>query len=319
MSRILVTGAAGFIGGSLVPLLVRNGNSVLSVVRRKGAAAALSETVLIDDLRALPAWDGILKNVDAVVHLAARAHVVAERSSDPIAAFRSVNVLPTIALFEACQRNGVSRFLFLSSIGVNGVATAGCPFTEASVPNPTEPYAVSKWEAEKALFQRVGYGATELVVIRPTLIYGPNAKGNFLRLMRWVDRGFPLPFGGLTATRSFLGVSHICELIDRCLSSPLAANQLFLAADQQAVSTKDFIAELARAMNRKPRFVNLPPKILLALGSWTGKRSEAERLVVSLEVDPSKAKQLLGWEASSSLGDMQSMVREYLGQRNAVG
>jgi len=313
LTRILVTGAEGFVGRSLTANLQRHGASVIGAIRSENAASSLSlETAVTGDIRLRPDWDALLRGADGVVHLAARAHVTRDRASNPIAQFRAVNVMPAVELFRACQRNGVERFIFISSIGVNGAFTRGRPFLESDVPNPVEPYAISKWEAEQELSKAVIDGSTKLVVIRPSLIYGQGVKGNFLRLMHLIDSGWPLPFAAITAKRSFLGLSDFCDLLRRCLEAPLNAQQLFVAADPAAMSTPDLIRRIADAMHSQPKMVAVPLGVLKIAGSLFGRRSEIERLVGPLEVNASKARITLDWQPNADCArDVEAMVEAY--------
>jgi nucleoside-diphosphate-sugar epimerase len=294
------------------------GNVVLAAIRHERESLPPNAvTVRIDDLRTFRGWLAALEGVETVIHLAARAHVVKDATRDPLAEFRAVNVHPTIALFRACQQASVSRFIFVSSIGVNGVTTTSSPFRESDSPNPTEPYAISKWEAEVELRRAAEYGLTDLVVLRPALIYGPYAKGNLLRLMRWVDRGWPLPLGSACSSRSLLGLRNFCDLLLLCVTHPAASNELFVASDAQPVLTQELILALGRAMDRKVRMVRLPRQMLNLIGSATGRRAELDRLVGSLEVDPSKAKRVLNWTSGSGFSsELHAMVQVYLGVRN---
>jgi nucleoside-diphosphate-sugar epimerase len=200
---------------------------------------------------------------------------------------------------------------------VNGVSTDLAPFREGDTPQPAEPYAVSKWEAERALAALVTRGSTELAVVRPALTYGPYVKGNFLRLMRLIDSGWPMPLGSLSASRSFLGITNLCDLLLRCVNNPSAANQLFLAADPRPISTKQFIVALSDLMHRRTRLVRVPTRLLKTMGACVGKLTEVNRLVESLEVDSSKARTILGWQPNPDPGsDMQDMVRAYLCTEN---
>jgi nucleoside-diphosphate-sugar epimerase len=314
LTRVLVTGAEGFVGRSLTANLQLQGASVIGAIRSEDTAESLAvETAVTGDIRFDPNWDVPLKGVDCVVHLAARAHVTRDRASNPIAEFRAVNVTPAVGLFRACQRAGLERFIFVSSIGVNGAFTRGRPFLESDVPNPVEPYAISKWEAEQELLKAVIDGSTKLVIIRPTLIYGRGAKGNFLRLMRLIDSGWPLPFAAITAKRSFLGLSNFCDLLRRCLEAPLKAQQLFVAADPSPVSTPDLIRRIADAMMTQPKMVAVPPAVLKIAGSLLGRRSEIERLVGPLEVDASKARTTLNWQPNADCAlDVEAMVEAYV-------
>lgn len=314
LRRILVTGAEGFVGRSLTACLQRTGASILGAVRSQHAASALTvETAVIGDICDDPNWDVILKNVDCVVHLAARAHITRDRASNAIAEFRAVNVLPAVKLFKACEIAGVGCFIFVSSIGVNGVLTRGQPFVENDAPNPTEPYAISKFEAEQELQKLVSSGSTKLVIIRPALNYGRDAKGNFLRLMRWIDSGWPMPFASISAKRSFLSLSNFCGLVTRCLEAPLQAQQVFLASDPSPVSTPDFIRRIAVAMHREARLIALPLELLNAVGFLLGRSSEVNRLTGSLEVDASKARTTLNWHPDADSGaDVEAMTDAYL-------
>jgi nucleoside-diphosphate-sugar epimerase len=316
--KVLVTGADGFVGRRLVGTLYDGGFSVLGSVRRMEASLPLGvELANVGDLRCSPQWGSTLKSVDAVVHLAARAHIVDERSRNPIAEFREVNVRPTFSLFQACQSAAVARFVFVSSIGVNGVSTHGRPFSELDDPNPVEAYGQSKWEAEQGLRELQKRGSTEVVIVRPALIYGPRARGNFLKLMRWVDRGWLMPFGSLYATRSFLSLTYFCDLLMRCLTDVNAANQLFLAADPEPISTVGMVQAIAHSMHRHARLIRASPHLLRLLGYVTGRSREVNRLTASLVVDSSKARAVLDWPDSSSfVFDVQGMVEEYLRTKN---
>jgi nucleoside-diphosphate-sugar epimerase len=314
LNRILVTGAGGFVGRALLPHLHRAGASVIAAVREQRPDLDLpGQTIRMGDLTALPDWGPILRQVDAVIHLAARAHVTSEHAPHPLAEFRAANVAPALSLFTACQQASLARFVFVSSIGVNGVLSPGSAFRETDRPNPVEPYAISKWEAEQALLEQASRGSTELVIVRPVLIYGPHAKGNLLRLMRWIDSGWPLPFGSLRSARSLLGLGNFCDLLNLCVTHPSAGNQLFVAADAQSTSTQGLIAAIAEEMNRKVRLAKLPPGILRLAGSAIGTRSEMNRLVGSLEVDASKARVMLNWRSAPIFStDLRAMVDQYL-------
>jgi nucleoside-diphosphate-sugar epimerase len=291
------------------------GASVLAAVRQQSAHRPEGvETVCIGDLREWWGWHATLTNVDAVIHLAARAHVIAEKASDPLAAFREANVKPTANLFKACQAVGVKRFVFVSTIGVNGVATEEKPFQEGDAPNPTEPYAISKWEAEQELSALASRGATELVIVRPALVYGPGAKGNFLRLMRLVNSGWPLPLGAVTATRSILSVTNLCDLLGRCAHHTAAAGQVFVAADREPILTRDLMVTIALLMKRRARLVRIAPRLLVRIGHLSGFGAAIDRLTASLEVDSSRARKLLDWNGDGNMErDMRRMVGDFLG------
>jgi nucleoside-diphosphate-sugar epimerase len=274
-SRILVTGAAGFIGQTLVEHLRRGGRDVLPVTR--GVVAQMED-------------------VDTVVHLAARAHVVAETAADPLEEFRRVNVIGTELLADAAVQCGVRRFVFVSSIGVLGNDSGARAFTAADPAQPREPYAVSKWEAEQHLLQRVAGTATDAVIVRPPLVYGPGVKGNFLRLLKLVHSGLPLPFAGLEARRSFVGVQNLCGLLEACIDHPAAAGRVLLAADGEDVTLPELLDAIARGLGRSARLFRVPWLLVESLASMAGRREDLARLTGSLRVDTSETRQLLGWQ-----------------------
>ena len=320
MERVLITGADGFVGRHLVRTMHAAGLPIVAVTREERVPAPAGMlTARVEDMRQCSEWDSMLKNVGAVIHLAARAHVIAERARDPLEEFRNTNVKPTLNLFRSCQRAGVKRFVFVSSIGVNGVATKDVPFRDRDAPNPTEPYALSKWEAECGLAELALQGDAQLVVVRPALIYGPGAKGNFLRLMRLIRSGWPLPLGSVRATRSILSGTSLCELLIRCSEDGAAAGRVFLAADRRPIPTRDLVIALAQLMGRRARLVHIAPRVLVRFGRLAGFGLEMDRLVASLEVDSSPARDLLGWNGEGNCaGDMQRMVEDFLGRDHVV-
>jgi nucleoside-diphosphate-sugar epimerase len=274
-SRILVTGAAGFIGQALVEHLRRGGRDVLPVTRGMEAPMA---------------------DVDTVVHLAARAHVAADEAADPLEEFRRVNVSGTELLADAAVSCGVRRFVFVSSIGVLGNDSGARAFTAADPAQPHEPYAVSKWEAEQRLLERVAGTATKAVIVRPPLVYGPGVKGNFLRLLRLVHSGLPLPFAGLEARRSFVGVQNLCGLLEACIDHPAAAGRVLLAADGEDVTLPELLVAIARGLGRSARLFKAPWPLVESLASLAGRREDLARLAGSLRVDASETRRVLGWQ-----------------------
>jgi nucleoside-diphosphate-sugar epimerase len=260
------------------------------------------------------AWLQRLRGADAIIHLAGRAHITNDRVSDPLRAFREVNVEGTRCIASAAVANGVRRFVFVSSIGVHGTQTFGSCITENSPILPHEPYARSKWEAEELLRQIGSESAMEWVVVRPALVYGPHAKGNFLRLMRLVGSGLPLPLAGIRNRRSFIGVANLCDLLYACTRVPAAAGRAFVAADGQDLSTPALLALIARSMRRPSRLVYCPPALLRLLMSMAGKRTEYQRLVGDLCVDASTAREVLGWvPRQQAEAGIAEMVRAYRG------
>ena len=314
MKSVLITGADGFVGRVLVPTMRNAGMRVIAVTRHPGRQALDGViSACIEDIRTLVDWDRMLTDVDVVIHLAARAHVIAESASDPLQEFRDTNVTPTLNLFRACQRVPVKRFVFVSTIGVNGLVSHRNGFRVTDIPDPKEPYSVSKWEAECGLMELSVRGETKVVTVRPTLVYGPGAKGNFLRLMRLIRSGWPLPFGAISAKRSILSVTSLCELLLKCCQCREADGRTFLAADPTPIPTRDLVVELSALMGRRARLVRVDPRILVGLGRIAGFGLEMDRLTASLEVDTSAARELLDWrENGNSARDMKGMVDDFL-------
>lgn len=296
LRKCLVTGASGFVGSALVRALAVYQNVRIAV--RSPAAASLNsvaEVVQISDIGPQSDWREALSGVGTVIHLAGRAHVLRESQADPLAEFRRVNVAGSMQLAHQAAEARVGRFIFVSSIGVNGDETFSTPFSEADAPNPQRPYAISKWEAEQSLTALAAQTGMEAVIIRPPLVYGPNAPGNFGRIRRLVSSGLPLPFGAIRNRRSFVGLDNLVDFIITCIEHPAAANETFLLSDGEDLSTADLIRRLARAMGRRARLLPVPESVLLAAAALLGQRDIAQRLLGTLQVDSSKARQLLRW------------------------
>jgi UDP-glucose 4-epimerase len=240
-------------------------------------------------------WSSVISGVNCVIHLAARVHLMQDSATDPLAAYRAANTASTLNLAHQAAAAGVRRFIFLSSIKVNGEGR-DIPYTEQDPPAPTDPYAISKWEAEQGLLEIAAQTGMEVVILRPPLIYGAGVKANFLRLMQWVEKGIPLPFGAVTNQRSLLYIGNLVDAIRVCIEYPAAANQTFLLCDNEALSTAELIRKMAARFQRKPRLLNIPPAILLPLLTAIGRKQEAERLLGSLLLDNHKICQTLGWQ-----------------------
>jgi nucleoside-diphosphate-sugar epimerase len=304
LPRILVTGADGFVGRALCARLRDNKYDVVAVTRRSAPGV-----VGIGDIGEFTQWEPLLANVTAVIHLAARAHVFS--NSHDAAEFPRINVDAAVQLARASANVGVRRFVFLSSIGVNGSSTSKRPFTESDVPEPLEGYAVSKWRAECELMRIASTTAMELVRVRPPLVIGPNVKGNLLRLLQLLDRELPLPFGGVRNLRSYVGLEDLCALLMLCVEHPAAASTLFLAADPEEVSTPELLRRLARGLERKSRLFSVPFWMLQLATQAIGRRKELERMCSSLRVDASLAREVLGWRPAGLDRAIDAMCGAY--------
>lgn len=304
--RVLVTGATGFVGRALVAQLVRLGRfEVLALTRQIPAyPVAGAKYLLGGDLTSQTQLQPALAGVHALIHTAARAHVLDERAADPLAEFRRVNVAGTLRLAAQAAAMGVRRFVFVSSIGVNGVQSApGKVFSEADQPNPHNAYALSKWEAEQGLLRFAAETGMEVVIIRPPLVYAPDAPGNFGSLMRWLQRGVPLPLGAIHNQRSLVALDNLVDLIMTCLAHPAAANQTFLVSDGEDVSTTELLRRMGHAMGRPARLIPVPASWLKLAAALVGKQDVAQRLCGSLQVDTEKTRRLLDWTPPLSLDE----------------
>ena len=294
--KILVTGANGFVGTALCKNLVKRGFETRGAVRRDTAAlpAGVSK-VAVGDITADTVWAQALHQIDCVIHLAARVHVMHENSPDPLYEFRKVNVEGTAKLAREAARAGVKRLVFVSSIKVNGEATFGQPFSESEEPHPVDPYGISKREAEDALRSISSETGLEIVIVRPPLVYGPGVGGNFLRMLSWIEKGIPLPLGSVRNRRSMIYVDNFADALILCASHPKAADETFLVADAEAVSTPQLVRALSDKMSKKARVFPFPVSLLHLLGKLMGKSPEIARLTGSLVVDTTKIRENLGW------------------------
>ena len=297
--KVIITGASGFVGKKLCGFLTRAGFPIRAVVRDKIASPA-HDIEIYDgvDLAKRQCPRGALAGGDCLVHLAGRVQVMDDPAEDPLQEFRKVNVEATLNLARQAACAGLRRFVFLSSVKVHGETTPdGMAFTEADHPAPGDPYAVSKLEAEQGLLEISRQSNMEVVIIRPPLVYGPGVKGNFRSLMTWINKGTPLPLGGIKNKRSFVGVNNLIDFILTCMNHPAAANQIFLISDGEDISTTELIKMMAQAMNKPARLIPVPAFFLEPIAAIIGKRKMAQRLFGSLQADISKARKVLGWNA----------------------
>jgi nucleoside-diphosphate-sugar epimerase len=298
--KLLITGATGFIGQYLCDQSLQQGFNVRIAVRKTKVQSTAAEVAEIGDIDGNVDWNSALSNVDVVVHLAARVHIIKEYVVNPIAEFSKTNVEGTLNLAFQASHSGVKRFIYVSTIGVNG-AQSKLPFTELDAPTPHNPYSISKIEAELGLQKIAAETGMEVVIIRPPLVYGPYAPGNFASLIRVLKRGIPLPLGAIHNQRSFVYVGNLVSFIMRCIEHPAAANQVFLVSDGHDISTTELLRECAKALGVSSRLIPVPQKLIEFVANVLGKGNVAKSLCGNLQVDITKARTLLGWEPPFSV------------------
>jgi nucleoside-diphosphate-sugar epimerase len=289
---ILVTGAGGFVGTALSRTLVSRGVAVLGAVRN---GAGLGK-IAVGDLDAGTDWRAALKGCDAVVHLAARVHVMSDQSHDPILAYRTVNVDATMNLARQAVDAGVKRFVFVSSVKVNGESTRARPFRGSDVPMPGDPYGQTKMEAEQGLQELARETGLEVVIVRPPLVYGPGVKANFLNLMKLVQIGVPLPFGRVSNLRSMVAVDNLVDLLIVCSTHPHAPGNIFMVSDGADMDMKALVTQIASAMNRRVLFMPIPLGFMVAIAKLLRKQGVLDRLLSSLQVDMTLTQATLNWQ-----------------------
>lgn len=289
--QVVVTGATGFVGRALCEGLMKSGHRVTPVVR---SSMGLPDEAVIGDIGPATDWRAVLSGCDGVIHLAARVHDVSARDAGNLPAYRQINTEATLNLAGQAARTGVKRFVFVSTLKVNGEGSSR-PYRETDVPAPADAYAISKWEAEQGLHRIARETGLEIVILRPPLVYGPGVRANFLQLMRAIERGWPLPLGAIRNRRSLLYLGNFTDVLRVCLEHPDAAGRTFLLDDGRAVSTPQLIRALAQAMGRPARLFSVPPWMLQVMGRLLGRTAELNRLMGSLYVDSSAIRSQLGW------------------------
>jgi nucleoside-diphosphate-sugar epimerase len=296
--RVLLTGGSSFVGQALLGLMAgKRDISIRCSFRHTYPNNAHAGVEVVNaDLSPHSDWSFALADVSMVVHIAARVHVMHDTATDPLTAFRKVNVDGTLNLARQAAAAGVKRFVFISSVKVNGESTSPAQvFNENDVPNPQDAYGQSKLEAEEGLRQISAETGIEVVIIRPPLVYGPGVKANFAALMRAVQKGYPLPLGAVYNQRSLIALDNLVDFIISCINHPLAANQTFVVSDGQDLSTTELLKGMAKAAGVPSRLLPIPVWALQAAASVLGKGDVVQRLCGNLQVDISKARNLLGW------------------------
>ena len=320
---VLVTGASGFVGSALCSSLLAQGYRVRAALRSADSMPSAQDldVFAVGDVGAQTDWSAALTAVDCVIHCAARAHVMHENEGAAAATYRAVNVEGTQRLAEQAVALGVRRLVFLSSIKVNGEQTAlGAPFLFSDVPAPEDPYGVSKWEAEQALWVVSAQTGLEVVVVRPPLVYGPRVKGNLLRLLKLLRLGIPLPFDRFKNQRSLIGLDNLVDVLMLCVHHPAAAGKTFLVADGQDLSTSDLIRQMASAMGKKAYLLPLPIYMLKMAGYIFRRQRDVEKLVGSLQISSRYVQETLNWMPKKTVesgirGMVCSFIAEHEGKK----
>lgn len=302
--RVLLTGASGFVGAAVLQALSRNAN-VETVVPLRSPLRHVPAGVItypIGDLTDDQTAELQAHKPEVVVHCASRVHVMSDTAVDPLAEFRRINVNGTLALARAASAAGARRFVFVSSIKVNGEQTEpGKAYTAHDLPRPVDPYGVSKHEAEQGLLALGAQTGMQIVIIRPVLVYGPGVKANFLSMMRWLDRSVPLPFGAIHNRRSLVALGNLVDLVLTCIDHPAAADQVFLVSDGEDLSTTQLLGRMAQALGKPARLLPVPAWVLSSAAKALGKAALSQRLCGSLQVDIRKTRELLGWQPPVSV------------------
>lgn len=295
--RILITGATGFVGQAVCAQAVHHGLAVRGALRKFVELPGSIESIVVGEINGATNWTAALRDVDIVIHLAARVHVMHESAESPIEEFRKVNMAGTERLARSAEACGVKRLVFVSSIKVCGEdTTGGGHYTEYGSPSPQDPYGVSKWEAEQVLHRVAAETELEIVIVRPPLVYGAGVKGNFAQMLKVLAKGIPLPLASVRNLRSLIYIGNFVDALLKCATHPAAAGQTYLVSDGEDVSTPDMLRQLAAAMGHQARLLPCPPVLLKLAGRLLGKSDQIERLLGSLQVDSGKISRELGWQ-----------------------
>jgi hypothetical protein len=318
---VLVTGAGGFIGQPLCEEMLHQGWQVRAAVRSPCQLPSRIEVAVVGAIDGEINWSDALRDVDVVIHLAARVHVMKDVAADPLAEFLKVNMQGTANLAYQAAAAGVKRLVYVSSIKVNGERTSEMqPFTESDDPNPQDAYATSKWRAEQVLQRVAQESGLEVVIVRPPLVYGPGVKGNFIRLLKAVDKGIPLPFASVRNKRSLIYLGNLVGALILCASHPAAAGKTYLVRDGEDISIPDLVRQMAISLERPAKLLPLPVGLLRGLGRMSGKLESVERIVGSLRVDDDLIRKELGWKPRFTLQEgLRETARWYRAQHRSSG
>ena len=294
--RFLVTGANGFVGQAFCMEAIARGINISGATRRHCELLPNVKSFVVGDINGETDWSMALKECDVIIHLAARVHVMFDGADDPLAEFRKVNIEGTEHLARCAAASGVKRFVYVSSIGVNGFLTnENSKFCEERLANPHSPYALSKWEAEKVLKKVASETGLDVVIVRPPLVYGLGAPGNFAQMLHAVSSAIPLPLASIKNKRDLIYIGNLVDVLLLCAKHPMAVGQTYLVSDGESISTPNLLKWLAEAIGRKCRIFPMPITILKVLAKVFGKSAQLERLTGSLQIDSSKIRRELGW------------------------
>jgi UDP-N-acetyl-alpha-D-quinovosamine dehydrogenase len=311
--KVLVTGANGFVAGRLRAELVRRNFSAIAAARGFEGFNHQGESISISTVDSGTDWTEALMGVKVVIHLAARVHVMHDNASDPLTEYLEVNLHGTSNLARQAAKSGVKRFIYVSSVKVNGEYTNTQAFTETNQPNPQDPYAISKWQAEQALREISREIGMEVVIVRPPLVYGPGVKANFYRLMELINKALPIPLASIRNRRSMVYVGNLVDALILCATHPAAAGHTYLVSDGEEVSTPQLVQALAIALHKPSRVFPLPLVLMRNVAKLFGKSAAIDRLTQSLVVDSSKIRNELGWQPPYTIAQgLQATADWYL-------